>query len=207
MAEHSHIFLNEGIVDKIEFSPNPMNIGDDNPIPERDVLVHATNIRSQYEAGVSQAMQQLQHRRDNNQPAADGVYLDIELKGKYPPYQSLDGKLGARLMNISKDEENTASIASVYLPVKNNRWLTKKLDQYVKPVEEGENPSNKPLINSIESINTSTACFPTRKSMMDYSHSKKAVLRYGLMSWMMRRLKSLKPFWSNWVSDLPKMFA
>lgn len=155
MADHSHLFLNDGNVEKIEFTPN--NGGDSGAAIERDVHAHAAAIRSQYEAGVAQAMRRLQDRRDNNQPTAEGIYLDVEVKGKNPPYKSLDGKLGTQLMKISEGENEETSVASVYLPVKNSRWLTKKLDKYEELVTEGKKPKNQPLINSIESINTSTA--------------------------------------------------
>ena len=155
MAEHSHIFLNEGNVDKIEFTPK--NGGPNTPVEERNVQAHAANIRSQYESCVTTAMDELNSRRECNRPAADGIYLDIELKGKTQPYEKLDGIRGAQLMKISEGENEESSLASVFLPVKNSRWLTKKLDKYEEPVAEGKKPKNQPLINSIESINTSTA--------------------------------------------------
>lgn len=155
MANHSHIFLNDGNVEKIEFMPN--NGGGSGAPIERDVHAHAAAIRSQYEAGLAQAMQRLQDRRDNNQPAAEGIYLDVEVKGKNPPYKSLDGKTGAQLMSINTGENIETSVASVYLPVRNTRWLTTRLDQYEKPVTGGKKTRNKTLVNAIESINTSTA--------------------------------------------------
>lgn len=163
MANYSHIFLHEGNVDKIEFTP--INGGDSGTPIERDVQTHAANIRLQYEESVSQAMQQIHNRRDNNQPFADGLYLDIELKGKYPPYKSLDGKLGARLMSIGKRENEETSVASIFLPVKNSRWLSKKLDKYEEPVAEGKKPKNQTLINSIETISSATArsLFPNKE--------------------------------------------
>jgi hypothetical protein len=163
MANYSHIFLHEGNVDKIEFTP--INGGDSGTPIERDVQTHAANIRLQYEESVSQAMQQIHNRRDNNQPFADGLYLDIELKGKYPPYKSLDGKLGARLMSIGKRENEETSVASIFLPVKNSRWLSKKLDKYEEPVTEGKKPKNQTLINSIETISSATArsLFPSKE--------------------------------------------
>lgn len=163
MADHSHIFLNAGNVDKIEFTPK--NGGPNSPIEERDVRAHAAIIRSQYESCVTTAMDELNARREANRPAADGIYLDIELKGKTQPYEKLDGVRGAQLMNISEGENQDTSVASVFLPVKNRRWLTKKLDKYEEPVADGEKPKNQPLINSIESINTSTArsMFPNKE--------------------------------------------
>ena len=163
MAEHSHIFLHEGDVDKIEFTPKTG--GGSGPIPERDVQVHAALIRGQYEAGVAQAMQQLQSRRNNNKPAAEGFYFDFELKGKNPPYEKFDGVKGARLMTICNGENEDSSVASVFLPIKNNRWLAKKLDKYEEPVAEGKKPKNQPLINSIETISMATArsLFPNKE--------------------------------------------
>lgn len=155
MANHSHIFLNEGNVEKIEFTPK--NGGPNTPIEERDVQAHAAYLRTQYESCVSTAIDVLNARREANRPAADGIYLDIELNGKTQPYEKLDGVRGAQLMKINKGENNETPIASIYLPIKNSRWLTKKLNQYVEPVEGDKKPKNKALINSIETISTSTA--------------------------------------------------
>ena len=164
MADHSHIFLHEGNVDKIDFKPIPKVIEGGIPIPNREVQVHAANIRSQYEACVNSGMQHLHARQEAGRPSAEGVYLDIELKGKNPPFEKLDGVRGPQLMNISKGADEETAVASVYLSNRKNRWLTQKLDQYEEPVEEGENPKNKPLINSIETIMPSTArsLFPNK---------------------------------------------
>lgn len=163
MADYSHIFLKDGNVEKIDFTPK--NGGPNTPIQDRDVQAHAANIRSQYEACVNAVIQELDSRREANRPVADGIYLDIELKGKNQPYEKLDGVRGAQLMKISQGGDIETTVASVYLPSKNKSWLTKKLDQYVKPVEEGEKPKNKALINSIESVNTTTArsLFPDKE--------------------------------------------
>ena len=158
MADHSHIFLHEGNVDKIDFKPIPKVIEGGIPIPNREVQVHAANIRSQYEACVNSGMQHLHARQEAGRPSAEGVYLDIELKGKNPPFEKLDGVRGPQLMNISKGADEETAVASVYLSNRKNRWLTQKLDQYEEPVEEGENPKNKPLINSIETIIYTMRC-------------------------------------------------
>ena len=164
MADHSHIFLHEGNVDKIEFTPKPKNFGEGSPLPERDVQAHAASIRSQYEACVNSAFTTLHAREEAGKPSADGLYLDIELKGKNPPYDKLDGVRGPQLMNISKGADDETNVASIYLSSRKNRWLTQKLDQYEEPVEEGTNPKNQPLINSIETIVSSTArsLFPNK---------------------------------------------
>lgn len=164
MADHSHIFLHEGNVDKIEFTPKSKNFGEGSPLPERDVQAHAASIRSQYEACVNSAFTTLHAREEAGKPSADGLYLDIELKGKNPPYDKLDGVRGPQLMNISKGADDETNVASIYLSSRKNRWLTQKLDQYEEPVEEGTNPKNQPLINSIETIVSSTArsLFPNK---------------------------------------------
>ena len=165
MANHSHIFLREGNVDKLDYTPIPKNSGDNSPFPERDVQAHAADIRSQYEACVNAAIQHLRERGRAALPSADGLYLDIELKGKNPPFEKLDGVRGPQLMAISKGEEADTAIASVYLSTRKNRWLSQKLDKYEEPVEDGKNRKNQPLINSIETITSSTArsLFPDKQ--------------------------------------------
>lgn len=156
MAEHSHIFLHTGGAEPIEFSPRG-NGGGASPIPERDVQEHGNALRSQYEGTIAAALQQLEARHAVHLPVAEGVYLDMELKGKNPPLDSLDGVLGARLMCINKDpDDEETSVASVYLPTEKRTWLTKKIDKYQEPVEEGKNPRHQKLINSIETISPAT---------------------------------------------------
>lgn len=169
MAEHSHFFLHDGGAEPIDFTPRPPRI-EPSPLPQRDAQEHGNALRDQYEHSIDAALRQLQARQEANLPAAGGVYLDMELKGKNPPLGSLDGVQGARLLCVNKslDEEDT-SVASVYLPPEKRAWLTKKLDKYQEPVEEGKKPRHQKLINSIESIAQSTirSLFPDKQEYDD----------------------------------------
>lgn len=164
MAEHSHIFLHKGGADTIDFTPHPPKIKP-SPLPQRDIKEHGNALRSQYESSIDAVLRHLEKRQEAHLPVADGVYLDVELKGKNPPLHSLDSKREARLLcvNMSADNEDT-SVASVYLPAGKRSWLTKKLDKYQEPVEEGKKPHNQKLINSIESVSQSTirSLFPDK---------------------------------------------
>lgn len=164
MADHSHFFLHEGGAEPIDFSPRNGG-GGSLTIPERVVQEHGNALRAQYESSIAAAIQKLEERRIAQLPAADGVYLDMELKGKNPPFDSLDGVLGARLMcaNKSSNDEGTA-VASVYLPIAKSTWLTKKIDKYLEPVAEGKKPHHQKLINSIETIGQATirSLFPDK---------------------------------------------
>ena len=165
MAEHSHIFLHDGGAERIDFTPRAGG-GAPSPIPERDVQAHGDALRRQYESHVEAAIQRLERRHAAQLPCAEGIYLDMELKGKNPPLQSLDGVRGARLMNVSRctDDEDT-SVAAIYLPKTKRTWLTQKLDNYQEPVGEGEKPRHQPLINSIERITDATirSLFPDKE--------------------------------------------
>lgn len=162
MANHSHIFLQEGNVEIIDFTPKTR--GDKGSVPARNVQEHAAIVRAQYQSCVNEATRQLSVRQNSNKPSANGLYLDIELKGKNPPFEKLDGERGPKLMTINEGEELETTIASVYLQTKKTNWLTQRLDKYENPVEEGKNPKNQPLINSIETITSSTArsLFPSK---------------------------------------------
>jgi hypothetical protein len=172
MADYSHIFLHEGNVEKINFSPKTG--GDSSPAPSRDVHAHAVNIRLQYESCVNDAIQQLDARRMANKPSANGFYLDIELTGKHPPFEKLDGVRGPQLMAINGEDNSETTIASVYLQTKKKDWLNQKLDKYEDPVEDGKKPKNQTLINSIETIATSTArsLFPNKDEYDDFPPQK-----------------------------------
>lgn len=161
--ERPHIFLHNGNAEVIDFTVK--GHGDDS-VPERDdIQNHATNIRRQYINSLVASQRKLEARRAANMPVAEGVYLDFELKGKNPPYKSLDVKQGAHLLAVNNGKKKDVKVASVFLPSKNSNWLNKKLDQYQEPVSEGKNPTNMKLINSVETIASSTvrSLFPDKK--------------------------------------------
>ena len=164
MADHSHIFLHEGGAESINFTPRPPKIKP-SPLPQRNVQEHGDELRHQYESSIDAVLLHLRERQGASLPVADGVYLDMELKGKNPPLDSLDGVRGARLMCVNKSTvDEDISVASVYLPSEKRGWLSKKLDKYQEPVAEGKKPRHQKLINSIERIAQATirSLFPDK---------------------------------------------
>ena len=165
MANHSHIFLQDGGAEPIEFTPRPVQIAP-SQLPQRDVQEHGDALRNQYEGSIEVILSQLQQRREADLPVANGFYLDMELKGKNPPLESLDGVRGAHLMCVNQSEVDGESfVASVFLPSEKRNWLTKKIEEYQEPVAEGANPRHKKLIDSIDSIVQSTvrSLFPDKR--------------------------------------------
>ncbi len=160
--EQSHFFLHDGAAVPIEYKTGG---GGDKSVPERNIQIHAAAIRQQYENSLAASQRKLVERREADKPVADGVYLDFELKGDDLPYESLDAKQGAHLLAVNSGDAEDTKIASLFLPEKNSSWLSKKLDKYQEPVAEGKNPPNMRLINSVETVSSSTArsLFPDKE--------------------------------------------
>ena len=160
--EQSHFFLHDGAAIPIEYKTAG---GGGSSVPERNIQTHAAIIRQQYENSLAASKRKLDERREADKPAADGVYLDFELKGDDLPYESLDAKQGAHLLAVNSGDAEDTKIASLFLPEKNSSWLSKKLDKYQEPVVEGKNPHNMKLINSVETVSSSTArsLFPDKE--------------------------------------------
>ena len=158
-----HFILNHEATTTIPFTPR--SSGSENPLalPERNVKEHATTLRQRYQSSINEVLEKVHVRIDSNLPVTDGVYLDMELKGSSMPFAQLDTKRGAKLMSISSSEAETT--ATIFLPFENTNWLDTKIAEYEIPVVEGENPKNKPLLNSIETIVPSVArsLFPDKE--------------------------------------------
>ena len=160
--ERPHFFFHDDIATPIEYKTPG---GGGGSVPERDIQTHAAAIQQQYENSLAASQRKLDERRKADKPVADGVYLDFELKGDDLPYESLDAKQGAHLLAVSSGGAEDTKIASLFLPEKNSSWLSKKLDKYQEPVLEGKNPPNMKLINSVETVSSSTArsLFPDKE--------------------------------------------
>lgn len=157
-----HLFLGNSIAEPIRFTPH--NNGTSNLPPERNVSEHASFLREKYAQSIKTSKEIIMNRKSQGLIHSEGLYLDVKLEGDKIPLESLDGKRGTHLLNVEKTKDEPMK-ATVFLPFKNEDWLTKKIDKYEKPAEDGNNPTGKTLINSIGDINPSFArsLFPNKE--------------------------------------------
>lgn len=144
-----HIYLGNEFAETISFTPKPVPV-QGKTLPTRDIAEHASWLREKYSESISSAEERIRCRREAQLPSADGVYLDIEIKGGKLPLENLD-KSGSHLLTVGETHDDITT-ATVFLPLAEKEWLNKKLDQYEQPVEEGKNPKNQPLVNAVETI-------------------------------------------------------
>lgn len=156
-----HICLGNNFAETISFTPNPRPV-QGKPLPARDITEHARWLREKYSESISSAEEKIQARIDANLPSADGVYLDIDIKGGKLPLDNLD-KSGAHLLTVGETQDDITT-ATIFLPFEKKEWLNKKLEQYERPVPEGKKPANQPLVNAVETIYKSEArsLFPNK---------------------------------------------
>lgn len=144
-----HIFLGSEFAETISFTPKPP-APTKSTLPSRDVAEHANWLREKYSESISSAEERIRARIAANLPSADGVYLDIDIKGRKLPLENLD-KSGAHLLSVG-EPQNDITTATIFLPFDKKEWLNRKLDQYEQPVEEGKKHANQPLVNAVETI-------------------------------------------------------
>lgn len=159
-----HIYLGSKYSETISFTPIN-NSRNNKVIPDRDINIHADHLREWYGSAIKTALIAQCERQKQNLPVANGIYLDMDLVGGKLPLSQLDSQSGAMLMCVDEHTNQEITKATVFLPVENSDWLNKKLDQYVKPIEEEAKPANTPLINSIERIELSSvrSLFPVKR--------------------------------------------
>ena len=159
-----HIYLGCKYSEKLSFTPigTPVN---EKVTPDRDVNIHAAQLKEWYSGAIETALTAQRERQKQNLPVANGIYMDMDLVGGKLPLPQLDSQRGAMLMCVDDHSDGEITKATVFLPVEKSDWLDKKLDQYVKPVEEDTKPANTPLINSIERIELSPvrSLFPIKR--------------------------------------------
>lgn len=81
---------------------------------------------------------------------ADGSYIAMEIDGQHCNIDALDTSKGARLMSMnSSDKESEIQEALLFLPDRNEKWLSVKVNQYSDNSKDGKNgqPANA-LLNS-----------------------------------------------------------
>jgi len=157
-----HIYLGNDFAETISFTPKPRP--NTTPLPSRDVAQHASMLRKMYRESIISAREKIFARKDAHLPSADGVYLDIDLKGERLPLDNLD-KSGSHLLTVGNIQDNDITTATIFLPFENEEWLDKKLDKYERPVAEGKKPAFQPLINAVETITQSEvrSLFPNKQ--------------------------------------------
>lgn len=157
-----HIYLGNGFAETINFTPKPQG-GISKQFPDRNVAEHAAWLRERYSKSISSAEERIRTRKEANLPSADGVYMDIDIRGGRLPLDNLD-KTGSHLLAVGEAQDEITT-ATIFLPLSKKEWLNKKLDKYEQPVEEGKTPAFQPLLNAVETITSSRvrSLFPNKR--------------------------------------------
>lgn len=157
MANHKHIQL-------VDFSkPVDFKAGafPRAVIVKRDEAEHSSALRSAYEAAIN-SFQQGEVLLQNRVEPVNGSYLNFKVAKASLVEGSLDTASGAQLMNVRPVEGNEREEeVMLFLPQENNRWFTKKLNEYNREPkitidETGEEKKNSrrnlKLVNAVSEI-------------------------------------------------------
>ena len=147
-----HIYLGNEFAETISFTPKGQG-GGEKTLPDRNVSEHAAWLREKYSESSASAEETIRNRRGEGLPSADGVYLDIAIRGEMLPLDRLD-KGGAHLLTVGETQDDITN-ATIFLPLEKKEWLNKKLDQYERPVAEGNKPANQALVNAMDGVSLS----------------------------------------------------
>lgn len=163
---NKHIYLGNDFAKTISFTPKPQGSAS-KTLPIRNIAEHAALLREKYSESILAAEKKINARIDANLPSADGVYLDIDIKGGKLPLDKLDNS-SVHLLTVGETNDEITK-ATIFLPFEKKEWLNKKLDQYEQPVEKGEKPANQPLVDAVDNIYMSEArsLFPNQKEYDD----------------------------------------
>ena len=124
---NDHIYLGNEFAETISFTPKGQG-GGEKTLPDRNVSEHAAWLREKYSESIASAEETIHNRREKGLPSADGVYLDIAIRGDMLPLDRLD-KSGAHLLTVGETQDDITN-ATIFLPLEKKEWLNKKLDQY-----------------------------------------------------------------------------
>ena len=169
MSEHPHIFLGNKYAEEIDFSP--LCGGSSKEIPSRDIHEQANKLRAAYNQAIETANTRLAQRQRQQQPSANGVYLDISIDKDVPiPFSQLDtSKTGAKLMCVKEANDDVEgeveAEATIYVPTNHENWLDSRLNDYETKKTSKDKPVNHPLIDAIEDISLSSviSLFPRKE--------------------------------------------
>ncbi|OJX59502.1 MAG: hypothetical protein BGO84_12175 [Dysgonomonas sp. 37-18] len=155
MGRYDHIKLPD-LADTIRYSPGQRPAGRPN-IPNRDRVSHAVSLGNKFDR-MREADSNMKVQRDAlSLPTRTGTYVEFKGKQNYDLVtQSLEAiNAGMRLMNvrdITDNNGNTDTYATVYIPRGQENKFLNKLRDYGTKVTQNGNPKNQKLINSIEDI-------------------------------------------------------
>lgn len=148
MAEHNHIVLQDCAEERVFVGTG----GGQKSIPVRDEQNYARVLLEQYNAAVSYVRERRAEVLPQGVETADGIYLDFQMDESANSIPSLDGKNGARIMNIRETGQEGLKNVTVFIPKKRDAWFPKKMDEYATKRTTKNHPKNQPFVNAIEQI-------------------------------------------------------
>lgn len=153
MAENPlrHIFLSDSGESIPYTSPKPGG-GGKKRIPDRDREKHSQFLKKQFEKAWKNATDDAVSYKSR-----EGVYIEFRgQKGYELLTKSLDSiHSGIRLLSVrheGKEESDRITYATVFIPVKQEGYFLKKIQDYAEKETPKNNPKNHDLINSINDI-------------------------------------------------------
>lgn len=162
MANHRHIYL-EGFAQKADFESSRHPISGH---VERNASTHSPTLREEYNSSIAAfGRESVIILQDIVEPVA-GSYLSFLVEKVAMVEESLDTASGAQLMNVRPvDGNDQEEQVTLFLPQENNRWFSKKLNEYDREPEvvidengdtHTKKRKNQKLVNAISGIFTAT---------------------------------------------------
>lgn len=120
-------------------------------IPERIVSTHAEFVQRKLRECYASATKEKQTAAIRYK---EGIYLEFSSAKEYDlAIRSLENrKAGIRLLNLHKDERESITKATVYIPAGQEVFFLKKIEEYANEKTKKGNPKNNDLISSIDDI-------------------------------------------------------
>lgn len=156
MATHPHISL-YNLAQTIEFKGQ--SGGANKTIQQEDPLAHSSYLRSAYKSAINTMKEMASAILPQNINSKDGTYVDVTVdsNSSTESWRQLDTKNGGRLMNVRPQEgDESALVATVFIPENKEEWLNDKLDAYEIEPEGNRNRKSSVVINVMKEINVTT---------------------------------------------------
>lgn len=147
-VEKRNIFLTQ-TVETMPYSSMSKNVKSN--YPNRTVATHAVFIQRKLQECYARSAQQKQAAAIRYK---EGTYLEFSsAKGYDLAINRLENrKMGIRLLNVHKDDEDDIIKATVYIPEGKESFFLEKVEAYAHERTKKDNPRNKDLVSSIEDI-------------------------------------------------------